>query len=86
MRAKQAIGAGTVDVALGQFAGNEVRVAAPVELKGPKTDLDRIMPGRAKTPVQQAWEYAMDAAGARWVLVSNMRHLRVYAFGHGTAA
>jgi len=43
------------------------------------------MPGRAKTPVQQAWEYANDAVGARWVLVSNMRHLRLYATGHGRA-
>lgn len=44
------------------------------------------MPGRAKTPVQQAWEYANDAVGAKWVLVSNMRELRLYAIGHGRAA
>jgi type I restriction-modification system DNA methylase subunit len=41
------------------------------------------MPGRAKTPVQQAWDYAMDTPGARWVLVCNMRELRLYAFGYG---
>ncbi len=86
MRAKQPIGPGTVDVALGHFAGAEARIAAPVELKGPRTDLDRIMPGRAKTPVQQAWEYAMDAPGARWVIVANMAVMPLYAFGHGTAA
>lgn len=83
MRAKQAIGPGAVDVALGRFAGPLATVAAPLELKGPKTDLDRIMPGRAKTPVQQAWEYAVDAPGARWVLVANMTLLRLYAFGQG---
>lgn len=84
MEAKQSIPGGTiVDVALGHFAPSEARIFAPLELKGPKVALDRIMPGRAKTPVQQAWDYAMDAPGARWVLVCNMRELRLYAFGHG---
>jgi hypothetical protein len=84
MEAKQGVPGGTiVDVALGHFAPNDVRIIAPLELKGPKVALDRIMPGRAKTPVQQAWDYAMDAPGARWVLVCNMRELRLYAFGHG---
>lgn len=84
MEAKQSVPGGTiVDVALGHFAPSEVQIIAPLELKGPKVALDRIMPGRAKTPVQQAWDYAMDAPGARWVLVCNMRELRLYAFGHG---
>lgn len=84
MEAKQGIPGGTiVDVALGYFAPHDVRISAPLELKGPKVALDRIMPGRAKTPVQQAWDYAMDAPGARWVMVCNMRELRLYAFGHG---
>lgn len=84
MEAKQGIPGGTiVDVALGHFTPSEARIVAPLELKGPKVALDRIMPGRAKTPVQQAWDYAVDAPGARWVLVCNMRELRLYAFGHG---
>lgn len=84
MEAKQSIPGGTiVDVALGHFTPNDVQISAPLELKGPKVALDRIMPGRAKTPVQQAWDYAMDAPGARWVLVCNMRELRLYAFGQG---
>jgi len=82
IRPKQQIGAGTVDLALGEFTPARASVVAPVELKGPKTGLDSIMPGRAKTPVQQAWEYANDAIGARWVVVSNMRELRLYAVGH----
>ena len=44
------------------------------------------MPGRNKTPVQQAWEYAMNARGVKWVLVSNMIELRLYGFGEGTTA
>ncbi|HEX8484398.1 Eco57I restriction-modification methylase domain-containing protein [Sphingomonas sp.] len=83
IKAKQPIGGGIVDLALGAFTATAARVIAPVELKGPKVPLDAIMAGRAKTPVQQAWEYAMDAVGARWVLVSNMRELRLYAVGHG---
>jgi len=85
IKAKQPIGAGIVDLALGDFGPGRAAILAPVELKGPKTALDAIMPGRAKTPVQQAWEYANDAIGARWVLVSNMRVLRLYAVGHGRA-
>lgn len=84
MRVKQSIPGGTiVDVALGHFGEDQDRILAPFELKGTKTSLDRIMPGRNKTPVQQAWDYAMDVPGARWVLLSNMREIRLYAFGQG---
>lgn len=84
MQVKQSVPGGTiVDVALGEFSDETASILAPLELKGPKVALDRIMPGRAKTPVQQAWNYAMDVPGARWVLVSNLKELRLYAFGHG---
>lgn len=80
---------GSVDVALGFFpdeAGEE-RVVAPFELKGPGTrDLDAIMPGRGRSPVQQAWDYAIDAPGSRWVLVSNCLEIRLYGFGRGRDA
>ena len=85
MKVKQPIGAGAVDVALGHFTALNARVLAPLELKGPRIGLDSIMPGRAKTPVQQAWEYANDAVGAKWVLVSNMKEMRLYAIGYGRA-
>jgi hypothetical protein len=82
-------GSGSVDVALGHFAtpdGND-NVAAPFELKGPTTtDLDAIMPGRGLSPVQQAWNYAIDLPGCRWVLVSNCVELRLYGFGRGRDA
>lgn len=44
------------------------------------------MPGRNKSPVQQAWEYATQAAGVKWVLVCNYVELRMYGFGEGTEA
>jgi hypothetical protein len=84
---EQAILRGSVDLAIGRFGGKSTEILAPFELKGADTrDLDAIMPGRNKTPVQQAWEYAMNARGVKWVLVSNMIELRLYGFGEGTTA
>jgi hypothetical protein len=84
IEAEAAIGAGAVDLALGQFTTAERRIIAPFELKGAKTkNLDAIMPGRAKTPVQQAWEYAADNVGTKWVLVSNYLEIRLYAYSEG---
>lgn len=77
------VAAGSVEFALGRFSASKRQVIAPFELKGANTDLDSIMPGRHKTPVQQAWDYATDAPGAEWVLVSNYIELRLYAFGYG---
>lgn len=78
------IGAGSVDLALGHFSKGESRIIAPFELKGAKTkNLDAIMPGRAKTPVQQAWEYASDNVGTKWVLVSNYLEIRLYSYADG---
>jgi hypothetical protein len=84
---EQSILRGSVDLALGRFGGQTPEIHAPFELKGADTrDLDAIMPGRNKTPVQQAWEYAMNARGVKWVLVSNMIELRLYGFGEGTTS
>jgi len=78
------LGRGRVDIALGYFGQQGNQVIAPFELKGAKTkDLDAIMPGRNKSPVEQAWEYGMDAIGAQWVLISNYLELRLYAIGYG---
>ena len=85
--AEQAILRGSVDLALGRFGGETPEILAPFELKGANTsNLDAIMPGRDKSPVQQAWEYATAVRGVKWVLVSNYVELRLYGFGEGTAA
>lgn len=85
--AEKAILGGSVDLALGHFGPSKSQIIAPFELKGAKTkDLDAIMPGRAKSPVQQAWEYATKAPGVKWVLVSNYVELRLYGFGEGTSS
>lgn len=84
---QQSILGGSVDLALGKFGDGRPQIIAPLELKGAKTrDLDAIMPGRNKSPVQQAWEYAMHAPGVKWVLVCNYVELRMYGFGEGTTA
>ena len=82
-----AISHGSVDLALGRFGGDVPEILAPLELKRASIrDLDAIMPGRNKSPVQQAWEYAMNARGVKWVLVSNYIEMRLYGFGEGTSA
>ena len=61
---ERAIRRGSVDVELGRFGmpDRPDEIVAPFELKGPGTrDLDAIMPGRGRSPVQQAWDYAIDA-------------------------
>lgn len=84
---EQGAAKGSMDCALGFFTDAGGRIVAPFELKGADTsDLDAIMPGRHKSPVQQAWEYANDTPGCRFVLVSNMVELRLYAVGHGRQA
>ncbi len=78
---------GKVDAALGTFTHGTTQVIAPFELKGPKTsNLDALMHGRLKSPVQQAWEYANDLPGSQFVLVSNCDEIRLYALGYGRAA
>ena len=75
---------GSVDVAIGRFEHGEGQILAPFELKGADTkNLDAIMSGRAKTPVDQAWEYATNNVGTKWVLVSNYLEIRLYSYGEG---
>ena len=86
---EQPIRSGSVDVALGRFGlpDGKHEIIAPFELKGPTTiDLDAIMSGRGRSPVQQAWDYAIDAPGSKWVLVSNCVEIRLYGFGKGRDA
>ena len=86
---EQPIRKGSVDVALGRFSVAEKisDIMAPFEMKGPTThDLDAVTGGRRLSPVQQAWDYANDAPGARWVLVSNCLEIRLYGYGRGREA
>lgn len=77
------VGKGRADVVLGHFSPQGDLGLVPVELKGADTlNLDVMMPGRYKSPVQQAWEYAMDLPDCKFLLLSNMLEIRLYAVGH----
>ena len=74
---------GAVDACLGTFTHDQRQTVAPFELKGPKTsNLDALMSGRHKSPVQQAWKYANDLPGSQFMLVSNCDEIRLYALGY----
>lgn len=76
-------GTGSADLALGHFGPATHKVVAPVELKGADTpNLDISLPGRHKSPVQQVWEYAMDTPHAKFLVLSNMLEIRLYAVGY----
>ncbi len=77
------VGKGRADMVLGRFGPQGDLGLVPVELKGADThNLDVMMPGRYKSPVQQAWEYAMDLPNCKFLLLSNMLEIRLYAVGH----
>jgi hypothetical protein len=72
---------GEPDVVLGTFEGAEEPVfSAVLELKPPNTDLDAPQArARALSPVEQAFEYGQQILGVRWVLVSDMKRIRLYS-------
>lgn len=72
---------GVPDVALGRFVPDvEPEFLGIVELKTPGAGLDAPQArARALTPVQQAFEYGEQVLGVRWVLVSDMRIIRLYS-------
>jgi hypothetical protein len=69
------------DVALGNFAqGADPEFLGVLELKSPGTDLDRPQARKRRlTPVEQAFDYGTRMLGVRWVIVSDMRSLRLYS-------
>jgi hypothetical protein len=77
-------GSGEVDAALGtfRFEGSGRVAGEPlvmVELKGAKVDLDRKMPTRNITPVQQVWNYLNASDSAQWAIVCNYVEIRLYS-------
>ena len=69
---------------LGYFTPNEKDVRVVIELKDARSDLDapQKRANDKRTPVEQAFSYAhKSGASCRWVIVSNMIELRLYAAG-----
>lgn len=75
------LGVKRADGGIGWYeAGKTPTLHAVLELKGASQDLDHAK-GRALTPVQQAWDYAVQSSTCRWIIVSNYRELRLYHRG-----
>src|SRR5271166_3135414 len=77
-------GSGEVEAALGKFRLDESGCLSGeplvmVELKGAKVDLDRKMPTRNITPVQQVWNYLNASESAQWAIVCNYAEIRLYS-------
>ena len=77
-------GSGEVDAALGKFRFDETgkltgEPLVMVELKGARIDLDRKMPTRNITPVQQVWNYLNASDSAQWAIVCNYAEIRLYS-------
>lgn len=89
MQPKLAVpGVGQADIALGRFTYEAdgrliAEVRAIVELKGPRIDLDRAG-SRARSAVQQAWDYLNAFESARWAVVTNGVEARLYSKRKGT--
>jgi hypothetical protein len=75
----------TPDAVLGTFSEELFRFSAVLELKTPGTDLDLPQTREGnETPVEQGFFYGRSILGVRWVLVSDMRLIRLYAVGSPT--
>lgn len=80
-------GGGFPDVLLGHFEQDDGELTEDVrkvvgELKDPGTDLDKVDPSRLKSPIEQAFEYAItNGLSVRWVVASNMEVVRLYHHG-----
>lgn len=70
----------TPDGMLGQFEAERFVFTAALELKSPGTDLDLPQAREnAETPVEQGFYYGKRILGVRWVLVTDMKTLRLYS-------
>ena len=80
-------GDGFPDVLLGHFEQEDGELTEDLrkvvgELKGPGTDLDKVDPSRIKSPIEQAFDYAItNGLSVRWVVASNMEVVRLYHHG-----
>jgi len=68
------------DALLGSFGENKQQITVAVELKTPGTDLDAPQAREgSETPVEQGLYYGRRVLGTKWVVVSDMRVLRLYS-------
>ncbi len=70
----------TPDAMLGEFTDSLYRFVVAVELKSPGTNLDLPQPSYDyETPVEQGFYYGNHILGVQWVVVSDMKLVRLYS-------
>ena len=70
----------TPDGIIGAFAEEDFEIRAILELKTPGADLDRPQARvSGESPVGQALDYGRHILGTRWVIVSDMKVIRLYS-------
>jgi hypothetical protein len=80
------VNAGQADAAIGLFEhGQERMPVAVIELKPPKTNVDRDR-FNGRTPVQQCWDYLNELPECPWGIVCNFVSFRLYHRNHTTRA
>lgn len=67
----------TADIALGFFPQDSKAPHVVVELKGPKTNLDKDR-SAGRNPIQQCWDYLNELPECPWGIVSNYVSFRLY--------
>jgi len=86
IEAKFRLNGGEADAAIGLFEhGRKNAPLALIELKGPKTNVDRDR-FNGRTPVQQCWDYLNDSPESPWGIVCNYVSFRLYHRKHTTRA
>lgn len=70
----------TPDALLGAFSRDDAIITVALELKTPGTNLDLPQARElSETPVEQGFYYGRRILGVRWVIVSDMRLIRLYS-------
>jgi hypothetical protein len=79
---KYSVNGGTADAAIGTFkAGQKHPPRVLIELKGPKTNVDKDR-SQGRTPVQQCWDYLNAIPKCPWGIVCNYVSFRLYHKEH----
>jgi len=79
---KYFINGGEADAAIGLFESDkENKPIALIELKGPKTNLDKDR-FNGRTAIQQCWDYLDNVPACPWGIVSNYVSFRLYHRNH----
>jgi len=85
LQPKFGVNGGIADAAIGEFSRDQSRPRVLIELKGPRVNLDRAA-DRARSPVQQLWDYLNARPECPWGIVCNCVSFRLYHREHGSRA